>query len=58
MNQEIEKAMTGGIVFKGHKERPKEEPKIHRPARLRCRQDESRDTTQTRQPEQEINKNT
>ena len=28
MNQEIEKAMTGGIVFKGHKERPKEEPKI------------------------------
>ena len=30
MNQEIEKAMTGGIVFKGHKERPKEEPKIKR----------------------------
>ena len=28
MNQEIEKAMTGGIVFKGRKERPKEEPKI------------------------------
>ena len=27
-HQEIEKAMTGGIVFKGKKERPKEEPKI------------------------------
>lgn len=28
MNQEIEKAMTGGIVFKGKKERSKEEPKV------------------------------
>ncbi len=27
-HQEIEKAMTGGIVFKGKKERPQEEPKI------------------------------
>ena len=28
MNQEIEKAMTGGIVFKVKRERPTEEPKI------------------------------
>lgn len=28
MSQEIEKAMTGGIVFKGHKERPQQEPKV------------------------------
>ena len=48
MNQEIEKAMTGGIVFKGKRERPKEEPKIgqkedlhHRSARLWLGQDES-----------------
>ena len=54
----IEEAMMGGIVFKGKKEKPKEENKIktkakkktyHRPAWFRCGENESRNPQETRE---------
>ena len=52
----IEEAMMGGIVFKGKKDKPKEENKIktkakkkhYRATRFRLSQNESRNPPQTR----------
>ena len=55
----IEEAMMGGIVFKGKKEKPKEENKIKTkakkktyitgPAWFRCGENESRNPQETRE---------
>ena len=52
----IEEAMMGGIVFKGKKEKPKEENKIKTKAKkktyitwFRCGENESRNPQETRE---------
>ena len=54
----IEEAMMGGIVFKGKKDKPKEDNKVktkakenlyHRTAWFRCGENESRNSQETRE---------
>lgn len=55
----IEEAMMGGIVFKGKKDKPKEENKVktkakkkdlyYRPSWFRCGENESRDSQEARE---------